>query len=122
MSSDIETASTLKRCRFAEVNDSIDLPDDWLGYKQTQKLKLNDLNEDCLIQIMRDFSLSDVNAVAATCHHFDDFVANNLYRYHSSLAHFDIETMGQRYRTRDIDYKVDCIKRYLERFGKFIKH
>lgn len=91
------------------------------GPQHSKRMDLIDLNEYCLIRIFRKLTLKDLNAVNATCQQFHGIVVNHVYEHHSSITTFDVEAMGKRYYLRDLDYKLECIKGYLERFGRLIK-
>lgn len=127
MSSAIEQLTTSKRPRSIAENEFIDLTDGSMiktakNHNQNVKNELVDLSDDCLIHLFRYLWLNDLNALGAICHQFRDFVANNVYRYHTSLKRFDIVQIVHRHPENDMDYKLECIKGYLDRYGRFIEH
>lgn len=87
--------------------------------------ELTDLNDDCLIHLIRFLPLAELNAVNATCRRFYGIIAkNNLHKHHPTVAHFDIEALVKRYATEEgsREYPVECVRGYLERFGSIIEH
>lgn len=90
--------------------------------KRPHKLKLIDLNEDCIVAILRYLPLVDLNAMGLTCHHFNR-LATTVYAYHNRFKEFDIAKMAGRYESDlKLDVGVDSIKQYLKKFGHLIDH
>lgn len=102
------------------------LPSTSQTHRQTKNPKLADLNDDCLITLFRYLPLGDLNAVGATCHRFHDIVVNSVYQHQSNLQNLSIRTMERSCKRKGhwtgLPYNVDCIKSYLKRFGRLIKH
>lgn len=92
----------------------------------TAKVELIDINDDCLIEIFRELSLPDLNAVGLTCHRLHGIVVNDVYKYQTSLQQLDIGAMARRYRnihnTNDFKYSIERIGGCLQRFGHVIQH
>lgn len=86
--------------------------------KTIKKIEFIELNDDCLIHLLRYLPLKDLNAMSVTCHQLYEINARNVYKYQSSLKTYDIEAMTRRCHPKDLSK----IESYLNRFGYLIQH
>lgn len=83
---------------------------------------LTDLSDDDLLRVFRNLSLKDLNTINASSQRFHNLIVeNNLYQNYSIFRHFDVGAMFRRYSTETTDYKMDCVRGYLRRFGHLIE-
>lgn len=92
--------------------------------KATSKgdFNVSDLNDHCLMLILLQLPLRDLNSIGLTCHRFHDIVGT-VYKYHKNFKTFDPTRMAKRYYRGDsFAHSVQQINGYLKAFGKLIEH
>lgn len=84
--------------------------------------KLMDLNDDCLLHLLRFLPLTDLNSIGLTCHRLRALV-DMTYIHRRQMKCFNVTKMTERYSTnRNFNHSMEHINGYLNKFGKIIVH
>lgn len=94
-------------------------------------IELLDLNDDCLLAVLRKLSLNNLNSTGLTCRRLRCLV-NMTYKHHDQIQCFDVRKMAFYFRNsnsddirkRDPKYDhqwIQNINGYLNKFGKIIE-